>query len=54
MHIREIGPVLDGRCVSYSQDSGAIVLLEFSEYSIGQATPRLALAVAGAGLAKTK
>lgn len=54
MHIKEIGPALDGRCVSCSQDNGAIVPLELSKYSIGQATPRLGLTVAGAGLAKTK
>ena len=54
MHIREIVPALDGPRVSYLPDDGRIVPLEFSEYSVGQAPPRLGLTSAGAGLAKTK
>ena len=54
MHIREIVPALDGPRVSYLPDDGRIVPLEFSEYSVGQATPRLGLTSSGAGLAKTK
>ena len=54
MHIREIVPELDGRRVLYLLDNGRIAPLEFSAYSVGQATPRLGLTISGAGLAKTK
>ena len=54
MHIKEIVPALDGPRVSYLPDDGRILPLEFSEYSIGRATPRLGLTFSGAGLAETK
>ena len=54
MHIKEIVPALDGPRVSYLSDDGRIVPLEFSEYLIGQATPRLGLTLSGARLVKAK
>ena len=54
MHIKGIVPALDGPHVSHLLDDDRIVPLEFSEYSIGQATPRRGLTFAGGGLVKTK
>ena len=54
MHIKGIVPALDGPRVSYLLDDGRTVPPEFSEYSIGQATPRPGLTFAASGLVKAK